>query len=312
MPNDHESYNSSNQPHRHTPDENLEGLIGNWEIYRDHFAVFLGAGASVGAMNASGQPLPTAFELRNQLWREFMLRPSQRDDFDFSDLNLVTLDHAAAIAECKVGRRPIVEWIEKAFKTRQTPRTHQALPHLNPRAIFTTNYDSLIENSWDTTVHGKDLHALFDATTELGSSITPLFKPHGSAERAATDVGKGGVVITQFDFFKMQEMHGKMLQKFLEGLRLRCVIFIGYSFQDLDIASKLFAMRQGDCERQWYAVFPRNDPNVRSMYERNYRIKQIARTFEQFVNELDEAVDFLPAELKQKSGEQTILTPDSP
>lgn len=292
---DLDHYHSKNQPVRADVDENLEGLIANWHIYRDHFAVFLGAGASVGAKNTSGDVFPTAIELRNKLWSEFMLTPSERESFDFSKLAMVTLDHAAAIAETKVGRRPIVEWVERAFKTHEKPRAHRALAHLNPKALYTTNYDCLIENSWDSTVHDRELHAVFDGETELGSTVTPLFKPHGSAERAASHVGKGGVVISQFDFFKMQETHSKMLMQFLDHLRLRCVIFIGYSFQDLDIASKLYGMRQGVCDRHWYAVFPRKDPTVRSMYERNYSIKQIARTFDQFITDLDAEVGFLPS-----------------
>lgn len=293
---DYEHYHSQNQPVRRHRDENLEGLVQNWHLYKDHFAVFLGAGASVGAKNASGVPFPTAIELRNQIWREFMLSPSQRETFDYGKLAMLTLDHAVAVAETKVGRRPIVEWVETAFKTYEKPRAHRALSHLNPTAVYTTNYDSLIENSWDPSPHGRHLYPVYDGETQLGSTVTPLFKPHGSAERAASPVGKGGIVISQFDFFRMQEVHGKMLSQFLEHLRLRCVIFIGYSFQDLDIASKLYGMRQGECDRHWYAVFPRNDPNVRAMYERNYRIKQIARTFDHFISDLNEAVQFLPTD----------------
>lgn len=301
---DFEHYHSRNQPVRNEPDENLDGLIQNWHLYKEHFAIFLGAGASVGSKNASGEVFPTAIELRNQLWREFMLNPSQRDSFDYSKLAMVTLDHAAAIAETKVGRRPIVEWVEKAFKTHEKPRSHRALAHLNPAAIYTTNYDCLIENSWDSTSNGRHLHPVFDGETRLGSTNTPLFKPHGSAERGASPVGKGGIVISQFDFFRMQEVHSRMLSQFLEQLKPRCVVFIGYSFQDLDIASKLWSMRQGECDRHWYAVFPWKDANVRSMYERNYRIKQIARTFDQFISDLDEAVSFLPSNFDRTKGEQ--------
>ncbi len=297
---DHQRYDSSNQPQRRQSDANLDSLVNNWDLYSGHFAIFLGAGASVGARNAAGNPMPTAIQLRNELWKRFMLNRSQRDSFDEAHLGLVTLDHAAAIAEAKVGRGPIVEWIEEAFMTAEKPRTHQALAFMNPTAIYTTNYDCLVENSWAQSAHGKPLFPVFDSKTQLGAHSTPLFKPHGSAERAGSLIGNGGVVVTQFDFFKMQNDHGLMLQKFLLGLHLKCVIFVGYSFQDLDIASRLFAMRQGDCDRQWYAVFPRNDADVRTMYERNYKIKQIARTFEQFVDDLDAEVNFLPSDLKAK------------
>jgi hypothetical protein len=44
----------------------------------------------------------------------------------------------------------------------------------------------------------------------------------------------------------------------------------------------------------WYAVFPRDDENVRGMYLERYGIRQVNRTFIDFMVELDEALDFIP------------------
>lgn len=295
---DHEKYDSTNQPRRNAPDENLDSLISNWELYRGHMALFLGAGASVGAINACSEKLPTAIQLRDELWSKFMLTSQERNDFDYSKLGLLTLDHATAIAETKVGRRPIAEWLEEKFTTNDFSRSHKALAYLNPSSIFTTNFDRIIENNWLSDVHKKPLCPVYNPRMKHGSAI-PLYKPHGDALLATSPVGEGGVVISQFDYFKMQNDYGTMLDAFFSSLNLKCVIFIGYSFQDMDIASRLYKIRESTCDRQWYAVFPRNDPNVRSMYERHYRIKQIARTFEQFIDDLDRAVNFLPPELKK-------------
>jgi hypothetical protein len=74
-----------------------------------------------------------------------------------------------------------------------------------------------------------------------------------------------------------------------------CVVFVGYSFQDMDVASLLYGMRSRDKSMHWYAVFPRDDANVRAMYERRYGIKQISRTFADFVAEAGARLGLLPA-----------------
>ena len=102
------------------------------------------------------------------------------------------------------------------------------------------------------------------------------------------------MVITQFDYFEMLESKRKMLRSFLEEMQGNCIIFIGYSFQDMDIASVLHSMRRENLERHWYAVFPRSDPNVRAMYERRYGIRQISRSFVDFVAEVGQRLKIVP------------------
>src|SRR5205085_553288 len=79
-------------------DDNLESFINNWERYSKRLIIFLGAGASVGVVNKLGQKLPQAYELRNELYQEFMLRPNERAGFDFKNLALMSLEQVAALA----------------------------------------------------------------------------------------------------------------------------------------------------------------------------------------------------------------------
>ena len=108
----------------------------------------------------------------------------------------------------------------------------------------------------------------------LSEGRTPLYKPHGTAQHSAAPVHSGSIVLTQFDYFTMLERKRDMLRSFLEQMENNCVVFIGYSFQDMDIASMLHSMKRKSRERHWYAVFPRADSNVRSMYDRQYGINR--------------------------------------
>jgi len=116
----------------------------------------------------------------------------------------------------------------------------------------------------------------------------------------------GGLVITQFDYIEMLSYRRQALHKCLLNLNNTCVVFIGYSFQDLDIATALHEMRNPVSTRQipWYAVLPRDDENVRGMYSDRYGIRQINRTFFDFMIDLDEAVGFIPEHWKFASIEK--------
>jgi SIR2-like protein len=278
-------------------DEGLENLIGNWRHHKDNLIVFLGAGASVGARNTSGTALPAAYQLRNEIWRQFMCAEAERDDFDFSNLGTMTLEHAAALAEIRSDTRTLRQFVSQHFAVQTPLWQHAVLPFLKPKALCTTNYDNLVELGWR--IHSpregiRQLTPIYRAADKLSQGFLPLYKPHGTVEFPRNALGDGGLVLTQFDYFEILASRTQMLKQFFEAFNESCVIFIGYSFQDMDIASLFYEMRQRDRGVRWYAVFPRNDRDVRRMYSERYGILQINRTFHDFMVDLDRAVSFIP------------------
>jgi hypothetical protein len=61
-----------------------------------------------------------------------------------------------------------------------------------------------------------------------GQSV--LYKPHGSLSHANQPVGKGGLVITQFDYLEMISDYREMLRRSMTDFGGTCVLVIGYSF----------------------------------------------------------------------------------
>lgn len=299
MNGDSSIYGPRNQPYTYgRRDDNLESFIDNWPHYSSRLMIFLGAGASIGAIDDTGRALPAANGLRDELWCHFMLR--EREQSASPELGLLSLEHSTALIEAKVGRRPLVEYVGKRFTVIDTLWPHSALPFFRPKAVYTTNYDELAELGWQYHHDVPRITPIFSpAQQRLAAGRTPLFKPHGTAQHAGGAVGEGGIVLTQFDYFAMLERKREMLATFFNIMTDACVIFIGYSFQDMDIASLLHGMRSRDHEMHWYAVFPRNDANVRAMYERHYGIKQISRTFADFVAEAGTRLNLIPAQWQQ-------------
>jgi hypothetical protein len=276
------------------PDDNFEDFVSNWPRFKDRLVIFLGAGASIGALNRHGKILPNAFHLRNELWKKF--KTEGQGAFDPADLKLMSLEHAAAIIEAKTGRTALSEFLTDAFLCDLPLWAHLVIPYLKPRSLFTTNYDELIELGF------KHTSTPFDVICGGRAPVpgrTVLYKPHGTLTHANQSVGSGGLVITQFDYFEMIADYREMLRRAMTGFDAACVLIAGYSFGDMDIGAELYSLRKQNSGIPWYTVFPRNDPQVRRMYSRRFAIEQINGTLEDFLAELDRRVDFVPPELKQ-------------
>ena len=265
------------------PDSNLKNFIDVFSNYKDRLIFFLGAGASIGARNTFGKFFPGAWALRDEIceWA------------GFCDPHTLSLEVAAALAEERVGRDPLERCIADRFESTLPLWQHAVLPFLYPKALLTTNYDNLIEKGWSASGISKTLiHTNNPAT--INSKHIPLYKPHGTVGEPHREVEDGGLVITQFDYFKLLKRRREWLEAFMKNFEEHCVIFVGYSFSDTDIASYLFDLRYSRRATNWYAVFPRDNSDLREMYRSRYGIRQISRTFHGFLAELDEAKEFIP------------------
>ncbi|WP_266366643.1 SIR2 family NAD-dependent protein deacylase [Tellurirhabdus rosea] len=310
MPNDLERrpinvapYQKKDEP----PDENFDNLLHNWNDLKDDIILFFGAGASVGAINESGEPMPGAYELRNQIWSRFILSESERKDFDYSNLALMSLEHVSTLAEIKSSRILLERYLSNKFAITKPLWQHGMIPFLKPSSIFTTNYDNLIELGYAATGMAHKILPVFNNSTSINPNKTPLYKPHGSINHPHSKVSEGGYVITQFDYYEIMQTRRLMLEKFMSNFHEKCVIFIGYSLLDFDISSILYNLNQGVNGQSWYAIFPRNDSDVRNMMRDKFGIRQINRTFFNFILELDQKVNFIPNEWKFKNYNKTLF-----
>ncbi len=276
-------------------DDNFEEFVSNWAHFKDRLIVFLGAGASIGAVNRLNQKLPGAYELRNALWEAY--KHEGPAPFDPAELKLMSLEHASAIIETKVGRAELSKFLEESFDCDKPLWNHVALPYLEPKAVFTTNYDELVEKGYKS--HSGVIDVICDDREPVSPHV-PIYKPHGSLSHANQKIGSGGLVITQFDYFEMIGTYRKMLARTIKSFDGTCVLVMGYSFGDMDIGSELYRLRQQTADTPWYTVFPRNDALVRKMYSKRLGIEQINRTCESFLADLDARVDFLPPRLKHR------------
>ena len=148
---------------------------------------------------------------------------------------------------------------------------------------------------------GADAGQLYELTEIVMPVVTLYWKIAGdhTVEQPHAEIEAGVLVISQFDYFRIIARRQRMLDSFMSDFNQSCVLFIGYSFHDMDISAHLHRVRRERRGPKWYAVFPRDDDDVRRMYEQEYGILQINRTFHDFMADLDAEVNFIPRDWKR-------------
>lgn len=128
---------------------------------------------------------------------------------------------------------------EEAARTRQTSRMHRALADLNWRTIYTTNYDSHVEGALQDAKRKVAVLASFDdfqLRREPGTC--EVIKFHGTLARPDT------IVLTESAFFQRIALESPVDQRLRADLLSNSFLFIGYSFNDLNIRYIWYRMHQ--------------------------------------------------------------------
>jgi hypothetical protein len=278
-------------------DANLEHFVRNWERNREGLLLFLGAGASLGARNPQGMPLPGANELRDLIAGEFLAS---------AQVERMSLEHVAALAQEASSRNDLRDYVQDLLAGAKPLWWHAIIPFMSPMGVFTTNYDTLIEDGWECQAGVPNVRPLTQLLSTNQPSwkdrdSVPIFKPHGSIGVGNNPIGEGGLVLTHFDYFEMVSKHRGLIADYLENFEEVCVLFVGYSLFDMDIGSQLWSkwqtVRNTNNDVKWYAVMP-SEPEVASMYYKHLGVRVINRRFHEFLKSLDEAVNFVPPEWK--------------
>jgi tetratricopeptide (TPR) repeat protein len=184
------------------------------QFSRGNGSIFVGAGVSVGA------GLPS--------WADLVL--SLTDDIGACPQGSSFLDIAQYYAIVK-GRMFLVQHLRRALglpKLRPT-KVHEALVNLKTRHFFTTNFDGLLEEELQQqglnfNVITRDEHVSF-----WDESTIQLVKLHGDFRDPES------IVLTAEDYEDYPYSHSSLADLAKVELQTRTVLFLGYSFNDIDL-----------------------------------------------------------------------------
>jgi tetratricopeptide (TPR) repeat protein len=195
-------------------------------------ALFVGAGMSKAAK------LPD--------WEELVA--PLRDELMLDETRSYSPEQIAGWFEIEFGRKRLTDAVSGALLTRGQPtKCHKLLAALPTDMYFTTNFDTLLEDSLgsvDVVINDVDFSKL-DAPDKK-----QVIKVHG-------DLGTpNSIVFTKSDYDHYLENRPAISDLIRLTLMQRTVLFLGYSFSDRNLTTILAQVgrRLGDSRRTLYAV----------------------------------------------------------
>jgi hypothetical protein len=187
--------------------------------------LFIGSGFSVGAKPETGDEFLSSRQLARHLYK---LAGDETDDDQ--------LNYAADAFEAEHGPEALLEVIKKTCTASSISELHKKIPNIPWKAIFTTNYDDILERAYEAC--GKTLHPItpkFD--TNAFTTLTPsCVHVNGYAPTATVDDIRSDLKLTNASYFAeaLKDSHwGFLFRRSMQNAK--SIIFIGYSMYDIDI-----------------------------------------------------------------------------
>lgn len=143
----------------------------------------------------------------------------------------LTANHLLAVAqfyENQRGRNALIRTLREALDTTALPPSplHQYLPALPISTIFTTNYDDLLERTWQAAKRKLNVIVSEAELAFWREDQVQLIKLLGDLNRPQS------LVITQSDFNTYLVTHSRLIERLRTLLESKTALFLGYSLQD--------------------------------------------------------------------------------
>lgn len=210
----------------------------------------LGAGFSAGATDATGQAIPSSSQLTDELKALFSIPQSEA----------VSLSEVAEFAEDSPDLRlKLVSYLVTRLTSCRPGDHHRSFLAKNWRAIFTTNFDDLAEQSYPTANRVCVTPATASGT--IPPTLTPIYYMHGRALDLREGDVDPGLVISESNYLKLEQRNRDLYSRFFnEIFCARAIVVVGYSLRDLEIASGLLSAG-GDVRSKTIIVTSQSDTN---------------------------------------------------
>jgi hypothetical protein len=201
-------------------------------------SVFLGTGVNAGIKNVAGHDFPLGGDLSYLICKDLLASPETK----------VPLDEAVEMARYSPGAKAVNDFIYDTFKSFPPGAAQLAIVQLPWDAMYTTNFDLLVENAATSGLikPAGEIRPIFTSTTSLGSfgeSDILYYKLHGSIDFANTSDGR--LILTKSDYRFYEEYRRPLFSRLRSDLLSRNFVFVGYSLSDTNFRAIL-----EDCREQ--------------------------------------------------------------
>jgi hypothetical protein len=245
--------------------------------------LLLGAGASLGATDSNGLPIPDGTKLAGEIVKEFL--GDEYKDYPFRS----AYELACSSRDVQTVQKFIFDRLSAFHPT----DFHLIVPTLPWAGILTTNYDLVIERAYSKVP--SPIRKLIpnvrdgDGSTDRLDYRSVLYvKLHGCITRHYE--AKPPMVVTTEQLIAFRQGREGQFKTFLEWAKTKPIIFAGYRFADQNLRT-LFdeILKEGDSRPRHYIVDPGLLPREQD-YWRDRRIIPLALRFDELLKELDDAI----------------------
>ncbi|MDQ7733357.1 SIR2 family protein [Halomonas sp. SpR1] len=156
-------------------------------------------------------------------------------DFNI-DAEGYSLTEITSLAEEKRSRADLIRCLRKMFTKIHVTGALLNLPLYSWKNIYTTNYDRLIEQSYEK--KDKPLSVIssnYDFREQRYPEATKLYKLHGCINKDISDGNSSRLIISEADYDNTSQYRETLWDAFKHDLNGGCVVIIGYSLADQHI-----------------------------------------------------------------------------
>ncbi len=204
------------------------------EIKNKRVILFVGAGVS------KNLGLPDWEDLINHIAKELGYDPSIFNIL--GNNNYLELAEFYKLTKGSIG--PLRSWMDvewdKGKEKIENSKIHENIVKLNFPIIYTTNYDRMLEYSYQKFAPSKEVSRVVDIEDlkDINGDKTQIIKFHGDFDKDES------LVLAESDYFRRLSFENPLDIKFRSDMLGKSVLFIGYGLNDLNIRYMLFKLNE--------------------------------------------------------------------
>ncbi len=183
------------------------------------------------------------------------------EDLDYDPEVILTYGDFLQIAEYHIikygSKNRIAKLVDRNVRAVKydigSSKAHEYLVKMNFPTIYTTNFDEALEEAFEYHGYPYCRIATLDDILCAQQNATQIVKFHGCLDYDET------LVISETDYFNRLDMEGPIDIKLRSDLLGKTVLFLGYSFRDLNVRylwTKLFKIMQSNCKAYMVTMLP--------------------------------------------------------
>lgn len=267
------------------------------EMRSGRCVLFMGAGASAGALNETGDEIPLANAFAGELANAFL-----GEGYEGSDFRTI---YDLACSEHDV--RTVQRYVSDRLVRFQPAPHHKLIPLLPWAGIMGTNYDLIVERAYQQQSEAvarlvPNIKDNDGSAANLVPGSISYIKLHGCIT-AHADILPPLVASTE-QLINYRQGRVGQFTTFLEWAKTRTLIFCGYSFLDPNLRTLFEEIKKEGDNRPRHYIVNRTVRDAERRYWSDRRVDAIQLSFSEFLNKL---IEVIPVNERKLASRNAVL-----